>query len=112
MVDLIRLPMQWRKKGMVTFTRHEISQLMSVYGEKVSKGEWRDYALDCLPDMAVFSIFKHSHENPIYSVTKTASKQAKRRIKFAVYDAEKLLIQNQSLLEVMQVFKEDHKKKK
>ena len=53
MSHIISLPLNWRKKGMVTFTRHEIGQLMSVYGTKVAKGEWRDYALDCLPDMAV-----------------------------------------------------------
>jgi hypothetical protein len=46
MAKLLSLPPHWRKKGMTTFTRHEIGMLMSIYGEKVSKNEWRDYALD------------------------------------------------------------------
>lgn len=109
MTHIINLPGGWRKKGMVTFTRQEIGQLMSVYGEKVSKGEWRDYALDCLPDMAVFSIFKNSQEHPIYSVAKHGAPDPRKPSKFIVYDATRMVKQSRSLLEVLQVFKEKKK---
>lgn len=111
MANLLSLPPHWRKKGMTTFTRHEIGQLMAVYGEKVSKGEWRDYALDCLPDMAVFSVFRHSHEQPVYSVVKIAANGARRTLKFTVSDGERVLKESQSLLEALQIFKEAKKKK-
>ena len=106
MTHIINLPTGWRKKGMVTFTRHEISQLMAVYSEKVSKGTWRDYALDCLPDMAVFSIFRHSQEQPIYTVVKHGAPDPRKPSKFIVYDARHVLKQSSSLLEVLQYFKE------
>lgn len=109
MTHIITLPAVWRKKGMVTFTRSELSQLMSVYGEKVSKGEWRDYALDCLPDMAVFSIFKNSQEHPIYTVAKHGAPDPRKPSKFIVYDGTRMLKQSRSLLEVLNVFKESKK---
>jgi len=112
MSQLINLPIRFHKKGMVTFTREEIRQLMSVYGEHVSNGTWRDYALDCLPDMAVFSIFLHSHERPAYSVAKVVSKNTKKTVNFTVYDSTRMLKQSQSLLDVLQVFKQNPKKKK
>jgi|AntRauTorcE11897_2_1112592.scaffolds.fasta_scaffold08315_3 hypothetical protein len=110
MAKLLSLPPHWRKKGMTTFTRHEIGMLMSIYGEKVSKNEWRDYALDCLPDMAVFSIFRHSHEQPVYSIVKIVTK-GNRSSKFTVSDGERVLKESKSLLEALQVFKEGKKKK-
>ncbi len=33
-------------------------------------GEWRDYAIDSLRDRAVFSIFRHASEMPLYRVEK------------------------------------------
>ena len=112
MVNLINMPGRWRKKGLVTFTRSEIGQMMSVYSTHVSKGIWKDYAIDSLSHMAVFSIFKSSREDPVYSITKTVSKKPSRAIKFSVYDGERMLQQSTSLLEVLQIFLDDPKKKK
>ena len=42
----------------------------SLYGRKVAEGEWRDYALDFTPHHAVFSIFRHSSEVPLYRIEK------------------------------------------
>ena len=106
MANLLSLPQQWRKKGMVTFTRHEIGQLMAVYGEKVGAGQWRDYALDCLPEMAVFSIFRHTSEAPIYKVSKIVTKGKRQSSKFTVSDGDRVVKQSQSLLEVLGYFKE------
>lgn len=36
----------------------------------VAAGEWRDYGISCLRDAAVFSIFRHTAEHPIYRVEK------------------------------------------
>ena len=54
----------------VTFDRHELRDILNLYGRKVAAGEWRDYAIDFLPDRAVFSIFRRAAEYPLYRVVK------------------------------------------
>ena len=54
----------------VTFSRHELDRILSLYGRKVAAGEWRDYAIDFLKDRAVFSVFRHASEFPIYRIEK------------------------------------------
>lgn len=56
----------------VFFARQELMALIAVYSTYVARGEWRDYALDHLRDRAVFSIFRHTHEHPVFTVTKLA----------------------------------------
>ncbi len=59
-----------RDKPYVAFDRHELSEILRVYGRMVAAGEWRDYAIDHLADRAVFSIFRRSSEVPLYRVEK------------------------------------------
>lgn len=54
----------------VTFTKNELNVILSIYSYQVAKGKWRDYAIDFLKQMAVFSIFKNSAEQPLVSVVK------------------------------------------
>jgi hypothetical protein len=54
----------------IAFDRHELRQIMNLYGRMVSHGEWRDYAIDFLRDRAVFSIFRRSSEMPLYRIVK------------------------------------------
>ena len=54
----------------VAFDRRELSVILSVYGRMVAAGEWRDYGISHLSDMAVFSIFRRTAENPIYRIEK------------------------------------------
>jgi hypothetical protein len=54
----------------VTFSRRELNRILSLYGRKVAAGEWRDYAIDFLRDRAVFSVFRHSSDFPIYRIEK------------------------------------------
>ncbi len=56
--------------GVVFFDRRELDQLLRVYGRMVAAGEWRDYAIDGLKESAVFSVFRHAAETPIYKVEK------------------------------------------
>ena len=56
----------------VSFNKEELRQLFDVYSRRVAAGEWRDYAIDHGPDRAVFSIFRHTTENPLYAVAKLA----------------------------------------
>jgi hypothetical protein len=54
----------------VRFNRRELQAILSVYGRQVAGGEWRDYAIDFLKDRAVFSIYRHHSERPLYVVEK------------------------------------------
>lgn len=54
----------------VAFHRTELNLLMGLYGRMVAAGEWRDYGLSFLREVAVFSVFKRTAENPIYRVEK------------------------------------------
>jgi hypothetical protein len=64
---------EWRlaaPASAVTFSRRELDRILSLYGRKVAAGEWRDYAIDFLKDRAVFSVFRHACEVPIYRIEK------------------------------------------
>src|SRR3984893_7789810 len=54
----------------VIFDRRELSRIFGLYGRMVAEGEWRDYAIDYLKDRAVFSVFRHACEVPIYRIEK------------------------------------------
>ena len=54
----------------VAFHRLELGPILSLYGRMVSAGEWRDYGISCLLDVAVFSIFRRTAENPLYRIEK------------------------------------------
>jgi hypothetical protein len=36
----------------------------------VAAGEWRDYGISSLKEVAIFSIFRRTAENPIYKIEK------------------------------------------
>lgn len=54
----------------VAFDRREMAEILSIYGRMVAAGEWRDYGISCLRDMAVFSVFRRTAENPLYRIEK------------------------------------------
>ncbi|MEM9636251.1 MAG: DUF2794 domain-containing protein [Pseudomonadota bacterium] len=54
----------------VAFHRTELSVILSLYGRFVAAGEWRDYGISCLRDVAVFSVFRRTAENPMYRIEK------------------------------------------
>ena len=53
-----------------SFTHSELSRLMQLYARQVMHGEWRDYAIDTLPGLAVFSVFRHTRARPLFAVVK------------------------------------------
>lgn len=54
----------------VAFHRTELSVILSVYGRFVAAGEWRDYGISCLREVAVFSVFRRTAEHPLYRIEK------------------------------------------
>ncbi|HXP77413.1 MAG TPA: DUF2794 domain-containing protein [Stellaceae bacterium] len=61
-----------RKAKAVFFSRTELNQLLSLYSRQVMRGEWRDYAIDQRESAALFSVFRHTQERPLYTVVKFA----------------------------------------
>ena len=44
----------------------------------VTAGEWRDYGISALNDVAVFSIFRRTAENPLYRIEKRPKLRSKQ----------------------------------
>ena len=75
----------------VTFERRELDRIFGLYGRMVAAGEWRDYAIDFLRDRAVFSVFRHAAEVPIYRIEKIP-KLARRQGAYSVITATGLIM--------------------
>ena len=86
------------------FTRSELNQLLSLYSRQVSRGVWRDYAIDHRDGMALFSVFRHTQEAPAYSIVKTAPAAA-RPVEFIVQRGRQRLRVSHSLAEALELFK-------
>lgn len=70
----IQSPTPFPGKGKATeevaFDRQELSVILALYGRMVAAGEWRDYGLSFLREVAVFSVFRRTAEHPIYRIEK------------------------------------------
>ncbi len=64
------VPRKAKLKEPIAFSRSELTRILSVYGQFVAAGDWRDYAIDSLQDRAVFSVFRRASEAPIYRIEK------------------------------------------
>lgn len=54
----------------VTFDRRELAVILGLYGRMVAAGEWRDYGMSFLREVAVFAVFRRAAEHPIYRIEK------------------------------------------
>ena len=70
-----RLPAQ------VCFDRRELGLILALYGQMVAAGEWRDYGISILREVAVFSIFRRTAEFPLYRI----EKRPKLRMRQGIY---------------------------
>lgn len=52
--------------------------ILSLYGRFVAAGEWRDYGISCLREVAVFSVFRRTAENPMYRIEKRPKLRGKQ----------------------------------
>jgi hypothetical protein len=86
----------------VTFDRLELNRILGVYGRMVACGEWRDYALDFLNDAAVFSIFRHAAEMPLFCVEKRP--RAKQGQYSVIAAGGMILKRGQDLAQVLRIF--------
>lgn len=78
------------------FSRAELSIIMSAYASRVASSDWRDYALDHVADCAIFSIFRHTHEHPVFTIEKHRQKGADNAL-FMLRDRQKILFKTTKL---------------
>jgi len=88
----------------VAFTRSELTRILGVYGQFVAAGDWRDYAIDCLSDAAVFSIFRRASEMPLYRIEKRPKLARKQGAFLVVSMTGAILKRGQDLGQVLKVF--------
>lgn len=62
----------------VAFHRTELNIVLGLYGKMVAAGEWRDYGISMLKDVAVFSIFRRAAEHPLYRIEKRPKLRGKQ----------------------------------
>lgn len=109
MTRLVRLSEYRRKAAALHFNRTELNQLLGLYTSRVIKGEWRDYSIDTTVGYARFCIHRSSQEEPLFSITKLATKgKAKsaqaRRGRYVVSNRHRKVSQSDSLTEALKVF--------
>lgn len=73
-----QFPTQQVPADQVAFDRGELSAILTLYGRMVAAGEWRDYAMSFLRDMAVFSVFRRTAEFPLYRIEKRPKLRARQ----------------------------------
>ena len=88
----------------VAFDRPELNRILGVYGRMVSAGEWRDYALDFLDEVAVFSIFRHASEMPLFRIEKRPQLRAKQGMYSVIAAGGVILKRGHELAQVLKVF--------
>lgn len=54
--------------------------ILAIYGRMVAAGEWRDYGISCLREVAVFSVFRRTAENPLYRIEKRPKLRARQQL--------------------------------
>lgn len=54
----------------VAFHRTELDRILRIYSIMVAANEWRDYAIDHMPDRAIFSVYRRTSDVPLYQIIK------------------------------------------
>jgi len=86
----------------VFFDRAELNQLLSLYSRNVAAGEWRDYAIDQVGGTAIFSVFRHTHDAPLFSIAKQRNN---RSTEYVVFSGREKIKRSKSLQEALKIFR-------
>jgi hypothetical protein len=92
-----------RPPEQVAFHRTELSVILSLYGRMVAAGEWRDYGISCLREVAVFSIFRRTAEIPLYRVEKRPKLRDKQGMYSVIGAGGQVLKRGHDLKSVLRV---------
>lgn len=95
---------QQKPPSQTSFNRQELAQILAVYGQMVSLGHWKDYAMDFLPERAVFSIFRKATEHPLYRIEKIPALRQKQGQFSVVAPGGLILKRGHDLKTVLRIF--------
>lgn len=85
------------------FDRGELNRILGIYGRMVAAGEWRDYAMDFLEEIAVFSVFRRTSEMPLFRIEEL--KPRKKQGQYSVIAAGGLVMKRgHDLGQVLKIF--------
>ena len=88
----------------VVFERRELDLILSVYGQMVARGIWRDYAIGSGEDRAVFAIHERASEMPLYRIEKQPALARKQGAYSIVSSAGLVLRRGHDLKAVLRFF--------
>ena len=91
-------------KKTIFFSKLELTSILSLYSKQVSRGFWKDYALDSQNGTAIFSIFRHTHAKPIYQIIKKRLKGLKNINEFYILKDSELISKSNDLLMILNKF--------
>ena len=101
MSQLYRFNEHRKSPRRVFFDRAELNQLLSLYSRNVASGEWRDYAIDQIGGSAIFSVFRHTHDAPLYSIAKQGTS---RSVEYVVFSGREKLKKAKTLGDALKIF--------
>jgi len=97
------IPFRPDRSEKVAFQRRELGDIMTVYGRMVAAGEWRDYGIAMLTDVAIFSIYKRAAEHPIYRIEKRPKLSTKQQTYAVIGMDGRILKRGAELRQVLRV---------
>lgn len=96
-------PQNERAAEQVAFQRTELAPILGLYGRMVAAGEWRDYGISCLREVAVFSVFRRTAEMPLYRIEKRPKLRLKQGMYAVIGPNGQVLRRGQDLSAVLRV---------
>ena len=100
MGTLVRLNDFRRDVSCPFFDRRELKAILELYGERVSCGEWRDYAIDQQPGRVGFAVFRSSRDWPLYVIAKFIA-GTQRHGDYAVFAGPRRVAQGRTIDDVL-----------
>ncbi len=82
----------------VYFLKTELASILNIYSRNVSRGIWKDYALDCNHNSAIFSIYKSSFERAVLEIHK---KKVSNVFEFLIIKNKKIIYTSKDLSKVL-----------
>ena len=92
------------EKKIIFFSKLELTSILNLYSKQVSKGYWRDYALDSKIDKAIFSINRHTHDKPMFQIIKNSQKGFRNKPSYYLKKGEVIVNKSKSLFTILSNF--------
>ena len=94
-----------KEKEKVTFSKKDLNSIIGVYSKNVSNCNWKDYSINFERNYAEFSIYKHTHASPEFSIIKNRKKI------FFIYSRKQEIKKSKYIKDVLNVLKKAESKK-